>query len=719
MTSRTGRRTGGIVVSIAGLVLALGLIPAVALADAEGQNASGQQAPEAAPIAVGEAAYQGDNPEAVAVEEPEGNSGKDPAKQPLTVQDAQLTTQNTCNITININNDTYGTVTGAGTYEIGNHVILTATPAYGCVFECWKEGDNVLGHDVTYSFDVKQSRTITAVFSNVIITDIPAQTYTGKQIKPDTSIFEIYLGNVDSQYNAHLNANYQLTNSLGYKPTENDYTLRYGENVNAGEAAGVVYVEFKGNFTGEASKKFGIAQADISDATVKAADQVYDGTELKPTPTVTWKDTQIEPSDYTASYANNVHVGTATVTVTGKRNFTKSSKASGTFEITKRPVTIAADSAERTYNGAPLSDDGFTSEGLANGDRVASAKVVGSQTEPGSSANTVSNAKIVNAAGKDVTDCYDITYKPGTLTIAPDYEATSGSGSTWAQHSAEAVTFTFMRSPAEETTLDHFTGVLVDGQVVPPKNFACNENWTAKKGSLVLSLQPVFLETLSVGEHVVKALFDDGSAEATFKVVAASAKNDKIPVVKMIAKGKTDLVVSWKKVKGAAGYDVFFARCNHDGKKIAVKKAATVKAGATLSWTKKDLKEGTAYKARVKAYVVKGGKKKYIGSSPLVHAFTSDGTATRTNAKSMSVNKTKVSLKKGKSFKLVATINKVDESKNLMPDSHVACVRYRSTDKKVATVTAKGKIKAKGKGVCYVYAYAHNGVYKRVKVTVK
>ena len=31
-------------------------------------------------------------------------------------------------------------------------------------------------------------------------------------------------------------------------------------------------------------------------------------------------------------------------------------------------------------------------------------------------------------------------------------------------------------------------------------------------------------------------------------------------VAKMTAKGKTKLVISWGKVKGAAGYDIFFAR---------------------------------------------------------------------------------------------------------------------------------------------------------------
>ena len=50
---------------------------------------------------------------------------------------------------------------------------------------------------------------------------------------------------------------------------------------------------------------------------------------------------------------------------------------------------------------------------------------------------------------------------------------------------------------------------------------------------------------------------------------------------------------------------------------------------------------------------------------------------------------------------------------------HIAKFRYESTNTKVATVTKKGVVKAKKKGTAYIYVYAQNGVYKKVKVTVK
>ncbi len=187
---------------------------------------------------------------------------------------------------------------------------------------------------------------------------------------------------------------------------------------------------------------------------------------------------------------------------------------------------------------------------------------------------------------------------------------------------------------------------------------------------------------------------------------------------KMTAKKKS-VTISWSKIKGVAGYDIFFARCNHDKKNIIPKKVKTIKGNKTFKWTKSKLKKGTAYKAYVKAYVMKKGKKSYVRTSPLIHAYTGNGTKRYTNAKSVSANKSKVTLKKGKTFKIKAKVNKIKKNKKLMPKGHAAKLRYMTSNKKIATVSKSGKIKAKTKGTCYIYAYAHNGVSKQVKITVK
>ncbi len=202
------------------------------------------------------------------------------------------------------------------------------------------------------------------------------------------------------------------------------------------------------------------------------------------------------------------------------------------------------------------------------------------------------------------------------------------------------------------------------------------------------------------------------------KLKPSAPKTSGTPLAKATVKNKS-MTIGWNKIQGAEGYDIFFATCNHSGKKIACKNVKTIKGNKTFKWIKSGLKKGTAYKFYVRAYVTKNGKKTYVSKTPMFHAYTGNGTKNYTNAKSVTVNKTKVTLKKGKTFKIKAKVNKVKKNKKLMPKSHAATLRYMTSNKKVATVNSSGKITAKGKGSCVVYVYAHNGVSKQVKVTVK
>ena len=187
-------------------------------------------------------------------------------------------------------------------------------------------------------------------------------------------------------------------------------------------------------------------------------------------------------------------------------------------------------------------------------------------------------------------------------------------------------------------------------------------------------------------------------------------------MAKMTAKGKTSATIAWNKIQGADGYDIFLAHCS---KNTPCKKVKTIKGNKTFKWTATKLKKNTSYKAYVKAYTLKNGKKTYVRTSPMLHAYTGNIKGKYTNAKSVTVNKAKVSLKKGKTFKIKAKVNKIKKNKKLMPKSHVTTLRYLTSNSKVATVSKSGKITAKGKGSCVVYAYAHNGVSKSIKVTVK
>ena len=186
----------------------------------------------------------------------------------------------------------------------------------------------------------------------------------------------------------------------------------------------------------------------------------------------------------------------------------------------------------------------------------------------------------------------------------------------------------------------------------------------------------------------------------------------KLPV--FFAKGKANknsITLSWKKYAGATGYDVYWSYC--DGR-INYKKVGTVKSGK-LSMSHKKLKKDHEYKYFVAAYKMVEGRKIYIARSNDVHVALKQ--ASTTNAASIKVNQTEITLSVGKTFQLKCSLKAEDSRKDLV--SHTSPFRYYTTNSKVATVNNDGVIKAKGKGVCTIYILANNGVYKKVTVTVK
>ena len=177
--------------------------------------------------------------------------------------------------------------------------------------------------------------------------------------------------------------------------------------------------------------------------------------------------------------------------------------------------------------------------------------------------------------------------------------------------------------------------------------------------------------------------------------------------------------LTWKAVKGAQGYDVYAAPCNRK-KLTVVKTISGAKKNATVlsKYKGKSLNRKQSYRVRVKAYRIVNGKKQYIATGLTLH-IAGPKNKTYTNVKKIQCKKTEYTLKKGKTAKITTKLILQDNKKKLLSKGHGAKLRYSSTNKAVAVVTAKGTIRAKKKGTCYIYVTALNGVNKRVKVTVK
>lgn len=169
---------------------------------------------------------------------------------------------------------------------------------------------------------------------------------------------------------------------------------------------------------------------------------------------------------------------------------------------------------------------------------------------------------------------------------------------------------------------------------------------------------------------------------------------------------------SWKKISGAKTYVIYGNLCGKKNKPVRL----GTSSGSSFTVNKindKKLKKGTYYKFILVAI---DGNNKVVSTSKTIYAATSGGKNGNYKKITTKAKKDKVTLKIGKTFKLGA--KQVASSKKLKVKKKRA-VSYETGNTKVAAVSGKGVIKAVGKGSCYVYVYAQNGVYKRIRVTVK
>ena len=132
-----------------------------------------------------------------------------------------------------------------------------------------------------------------------------------------------------------------------------DYTVTYKENTNVGTATATV--TGTGNYTGSVETKFNITAKALTASMVHdIAAQTYTGSPIVPELTVKDGKTALsEDTDYTVEYQNNLNAGTATVTVTGKGNYSDS--VSKTFTIEPKSITpVVTVSGDYTYTGSAI-----------------------------------------------------------------------------------------------------------------------------------------------------------------------------------------------------------------------------------------------------------------------------------------------------------------------------------------------------------------------------
>ena len=168
-------------------------------------------------------------------------------------------------------------------------------------------------------------------FSDTITVEaIPAQTYSGKELKPDVTV--------------------KLGDDTLVK--DKDFTIAYSDNTNAGTAAATI--TGIGDYAGTKKAEFTINPAPMKNATIGTiAAKTFTGKAQKPAPKVTFNGVTLKKdTDYKVAYKNNTNAGKATVTITGKGNFTGAKPA--TFVINPATQKLKVSAAAKTVKAKAL-----------------------------------------------------------------------------------------------------------------------------------------------------------------------------------------------------------------------------------------------------------------------------------------------------------------------------------------------------------------------------
>ena len=373
-----------------------------------------------------------------------------------------------------------------------------------------------------------------------------------------------------------------------------DYTISYRNNLNVGVTT--VIATGMGDYTGYTSKNFTITKRAMAGGTVSVASSVsFTGSNITPSVTVKVAGrTLTSGTDYTVSYSNNKNVGTASVYVYGKGNY--SGTLSAKFDIL--PAKQQIQKLETRYKGFYID---WAQKGSATGyDVEYSVK-----------------ANMSGAVSKHLT-----ANKPDTLTVSGlagdktyyvrvrSYTNVNGKVYYGAWSDIKSI----------KTANNDITKATVSG--ISTKAFtgkAIKQNVTVKVGNTVLKNGTDYTVSYSNNKKVGKATVKitgkgkyGGVITKTFKINPAKQE-----IQKLTAKSKS-FFVDWAQKGSATGYEIQYAT----NSKFTGAKKVTITNNKTDKTTVSKLSANKKYYVRVRSYTTVGGTKYYGAWSAVKNVTT-------------------------------------------------------------------------------------------------
>ena len=373
-----------------------------------------------------------------------------------------------------------------------------------------------------------------------------------------------------------------------------DYTISYRNNLNVGVAT--VIATGMGDYTGYTSKNFTITKRAMAGGTVSVASSVsFTGSNITPSVTVKAAGrTLTSGTDYTVSYSNNKNVGTASVYVYGKGNY--SGSLSAKFDIV--PAKQQIQKLETRYKGFYID---WAQKGSATGYDVGYSV----------------NSNMSGAVSKHLK-----ANKPDTLTVSGlagdktyyvrvrSYTNVNGKVYYGAWSDVKSI----------KTANNDITRATVSG--ISTKAFtgkAITQNVTVKVGNTVLKNGTDYTVSYSNNKKVGKATVKitgkgkyGGVITKTFKINPAKQE-----IQKLTAKSKA-FFMDWAQKGSATGYEIQYAT----NSKFTGAKKMTITNNKTDKTTVSKLSANKKYYVRVRSYTTVGGTKYYGAWSAVKNVTT-------------------------------------------------------------------------------------------------
>lgn len=409
-----------------------------------------------------------------------------------------------------------------------------------------------------YTGSIEKQFEIHANMSMVKIEPIPMQNYTGSAVTPLPVV------------------------SLGGQTLvlDKDYRVSYSNNVDRGTAT-ITITGIEPWYVGKRTVNFDIARELSEKTAIRGVASVYTYTGSPITPPIRVEEggaLLVKGVDYEASYSQNVDAGTATVVIKGIGKYTGT--ASTTFQIMPQQLGRAKVSpiSDQVYNGKEQNPPITVTSGdktLQNGKDYSLVYV--NSAKPGMA------SVIIKGEGNYT----------GTQTVNYRIKVPGMTGVKFSKYTSSSVTISWTKN-----------SVVTGYEIYNAKNRrALRVKKSSTTKGTVKKLKAGTAATFRVRAYVNK---DGQYYYGPFTSIKTATAPSSTKISSLASKKKKQVVVKWKKVKGATQYEVYRAT----SKKGKYKKIGTSKK---TTYTDKKATGGKKYYYKVRV-CKKINKKNYYSS---------------------------------------------------------------------------------------------------------